>query len=358
MKKKKVLTFALFLSTLAVVIIFIQCRKEPVNAQKPAAVSTKDTLLYSFAVIGCNRLDNADITFNNPSTANINQLKQSFTELATMKPVPNYLFMAGDIIYGYSSDTGQLKNELEAWKKLYESSPLALTGIKLVTIPGNHEVMSGKNKPAYQGAEQAWLRVMKTYIAGNNGPNTSSADHMPTDQSSLTYSFDYLDTHFVILNTDPVGREADIPVNWVADDIKTARANGAKHIFAIGHKPAYPFPPEDGIDVNVQDRNQFWAAMENNKAEAMLAAHNHVYYRVQPDAGKTWQIISGNGGSPLSGNIASERQQYFGYVVVRIYTNGKVISTSYGRDLPSGGYNVQMMGTPTTVRDSLDITFK
>lgn len=357
MKSRIILPLLLVFSTVAIAIVSIQCRKKTTDFQKPVS-SAKDTLLYSFAVIGCNRLDNSDITSNNTSTANINQLRQSFTELAIMNPVPNYLFMAGDIIYGYSSDTNQLKNELTAWEKLYESSPLALTGIKLVALPGNHEVMSGKNKPAYQGAEQAWLSIMKPYIAGNNGPKTGDADHMITDQSSLTYSFDYLNTHFIVLNTDPVGKEADIPVKWVTDDINNAKMKGAKHIFAIGHKPAYPFPPEDGIDVNIQDRNQFWAAMESNKAEAMIAAHNHVYYRTQPDAGKTWQIISGNGGSPLSGNIASDKQQYFGYVVVSVYTSGKVISTSYGRDVPSGGYNAQFINTPTTVRDSLDITFK
>ena len=44
------------------------------NAGTPLSKPVKDELLYSFAVVGCNRLDKADTnTVLNPSTANIEQ---------------------------------------------------------------------------------------------------------------------------------------------------------------------------------------------------------------------------------------------------------------------------------------------
>jgi hypothetical protein len=87
--------------------------------------------------------------------------------------------------------------------------------------------------------------------------------------------------------------------------VVTARTAGAKHIFAIGHKPTYPYPtiPTDGLSEDTTSRNAFWAAVTNGSVEAMLSAHNHVYYRAQPVANKTWMIIGDNGGSPLEGTI-------------------------------------------------------
>ena len=89
----------------------------------------------------------------------------------------------------------------------------------------------------------------------------------------------------------------------------------------------------------------------------MLASHNHLYYRLQPAGTKAWQLIAGNGGSPLDAT-ASPNKLFFGYTLIKVFTSGRVMAYSYGRDLPASGYLGPTAGIPTTVRDSVDITWK
>ncbi len=317
---------------------------------------------YSFVVVGCNRVDKAD-TAGNPSTANIVQLTRTFRDIAALTPHPRFLFFIGDLTLGYTSDTVQLATELRAWRALYEASPLARSGVELVAIPGNHETQNG-TKISYAAAERTWLRVMAPYVRrGGNGPRAGGADGLATDQSRLTYSFNDRDAHFITLNTDPVGQDWHVPVNWVAADVRTARAHGAKHIFAFGHKPAYPYPtvPTDGLSHDQASRDAFWSALTQGSVEAMFSAHNHVYYRAQPFANTTWQVIAGNGGSPLETTIdlsIPSSGKYYGFVVTTVTNGGRVYAKSYGRDVPAAGYTAAAPAAtyPTTVRDSVDIT--
>src|SRR5262249_54734480 len=159
----------------------------------------------------------------------------------------------------------------------------------------------------------------------------------------LTYSFNYKDAHFLLLDTDPVGADWHVPNNWVASDLATAHANTAiKHIFAIGHKPAYPYPtvPTDGLVMDAAARDAFWTSLNNNHVEAMFSAHNHVFYRSQP-TGHTWMVIAGNGGTQLDATVdvtIPGTGNYFGYTLVTVTNSGRVFSKSYGRDVPAGSY--------------------
>jgi hypothetical protein len=106
-------------------------------------------------------------------------------------------------------------------------------------------------------------------------------------------------------------------------------------------------------------RSDFWAALEDNHCEAMIGSHVHEYARFQPHHNGSWMIISGNGGTPLNKNISPD-QHYFGFTVVSILRSGKAILKSYGHDVPSEGYAADAPTDkyPTTLRDSLDITWK
>lgn len=48
---------------------------------------------YSFVVIGCNRVPGADVSPENPSTANLPQLERSFAEIARLKSPPKIVFL-------------------------------------------------------------------------------------------------------------------------------------------------------------------------------------------------------------------------------------------------------------------------
>ena len=67
--------------------------------------------------------------------------------------------------------------------------------------------------------------------------------------------------------------------------------------------------------------------------------------------------MAGNGGSLLDASAYPDRA-FFGYTLVKVFTNGKVKAFSYGRDLPTSGYLGSSASIPATVRDSVDITWK
>ena len=332
----------------------------------PAKALAADTLDYSFVVVGCNRVNDVD-TAGSPSTANLPQLNRLFTELSNLNPVPAYLFFAGDMILGYTKDTTVIARQLNAWVQVYKNSPLFSKVTKLVAIPGNHET---QDKPAgklsFTGNENVWLNIMAPYIAGSNGPGADSThgDSLKTDQSKLTYSFNYKADHFVMLNTDPVGRDWRVPTQWVATDLANARSNSARHIFLIGHKPAYPgvrtATLDDGLAKYPANRDAFWNVLETNQSEAMFAAHVHVWDKILPHSKKTWQIIAGNGGSQCESTwvqLSKPNPIYHGYTLVNVYTNGKVKVLSMGHDIDDATYFQAVPLSPTTLRDSADITW-
>ncbi len=312
-----------------------------------------DTILYSFVTMGCNRLDKAD-TAGDPSTANIAQLDRTLTDVMNLSPRPDFLILTGDVMLGKVTDTSGTGRQLGAWLAHYRSMPIASSGIKLIMVPGNHEFNDGVQSAAL---EQQWLWMMTPYINGSNGPKPGGADALTTDQSRLTYSFDYKGGHFVIMNSDPAQESSTISIKWVAQDLSQARAVGAKHIFLFAHKPAYDWTNNGATSlVDNANRDALWSAMEANHAEAMFSAHNHVYRRMQP-TGKSYMIVAGNGGSSLASTAAADRN--FGFTLVQVMSSGKVIEKAYAREYgakysdpsPAAMY-------PTTIRDSADITWK
>lgn len=315
---------------------------------------------YSFVVVGCNRVA-APESVGVVSTANLAELNRDFADIAALSPKPKFLFFAGDLVFGYTNDSTALDRELKGWIALYQASPLANSGVELVTIPGNHET-DNLSKIAYPAGERVWLRDMAPYISrGGDGPGAGGADGLQTDQSKLSYSFDYNDSHFLTLDSDPVGKDWHVPNAWVASDLAAARTRGAKHIFVIAHKPAYPYPttPTDGLVMDQPARDAFWASLEANHVEAMFSAHNHVYYRSQP-TGHTWMVIAGNGGTPIDASVDPNipgTGKYFGFTLVTVTNSGRIFSKSLGRDIPAAGYAAPNPN-PTTLRDSVEITWK
>jgi len=332
------------------------------GSDKTATAPTVDPngVAYSFVVVGCNRLA-APESIGVVSTANVAELNRDFADIAAMTPKPNFLFFTGDLVFGYTNDSTALDRELKGWIALYQASPLAASGVELITIPGNHET-DNLAKVAVPSGERTWLRDMAAYITrGGNGPGVGGADALQTDQSKLSYSFDFKDAHFVTLNTDPVGKDWHVPTLWAAQDIAAARARGQKHVFVIEHKPAYPYPtvPTDGLVFDPPARDAFWSVLQNNQVEGVFSAHNHVAYRAQP-TGHTWQIIAGNGGTPIDATAdltIAGTGTYYGFAVVTVTNSGRVFSKMYGRDVPAAGYAAAVTGA-TTMRDSVEITWK
>ncbi len=314
-----------------------------------AQTKSNEKLLYSFVATGCNRVDKDDVSDANPSTANIAQLSKTFEDVATLNPQPDFFFFTGDLIMGYQADTAILGKELRAWKTIYYQSTLSKTKVKLIVLPGNHELKESKKKPAYEAAEQCWVNNMNEFLPYNNGPKKGGDDNLQTDQSRLTTSFDFKGSHFILCNTDGVGMESKVALNWIAKDLKTAKKDNP--IFVFSHQPAVPYNGEKGIDTANNLKQKFWTLLEDNHVTAMVSAHNHVYFKQQPHAGKTWQIVAGNGGSQLEKEVTKPEDQFYGFVQIKVYENKKVEMNMYGRNFDTKNY-LAPPTSPTTVRDN------
>jgi len=97
--------------------------------------------------------------------------------------------------------------------------------------------------------------------------------------------------------------------------------------------------------------------MERGKAEAMLSAHSHQYYRTQPHPNQSYQVIAGNGGSPYESKLDSAHQ-FFGYTIVYVLKNNQVVIKSMGRTVYDGNYLETLPANlPTTTRDSVNISW-
>ncbi len=316
---------------------------------------------YTFVVTGDDRIapkeDSAHPEWN---TINEYQVKRLFKEVSEMKPLPRMLIINGDLVLGYcDGDTNKLANELRAWIKLYKESPLAATSVKLIAFPGNHETNEkiGSGKIASNPDERTFVREMKDYIAGDNGPHYTGfrpgTDSLMSNQNQLTYSFNYGGDHFIIINTDGLARESRIPYHWLEKDLKTAHDDGARHIFLFAHKPAWPtsMSGEAGLNEVQANRDSAWAAMEKYNADVYFCSHYHFWDTICPHRGKTYEVVCGNAGAPGPKDWTGP---YYGYTVVKVHPK-TIDITSMGRDYDLTDYTAARDDKPTVIRAAFTI---
>jgi hypothetical protein len=264
------------------------------------------------------------------------------------------------------SDLMKHYREYAFWRGLV--APLPETGTYVFPVPGNHETEckacpknSDGQKVSKVENEQAYadnmgdLIVDTTRFAGvlgsaplnvAYGPAVGySPDSLTTDQSKLSYSFDYQGLHFAVINTDPVGQETSAPTAWLAADLAAASGRGVKRFFVFGHKPAYTYayaPSESGAGLDATPtttvkRNAFWSLIEQYHA-TYFSGHEHTYDISRP-LGGAYQVIVGSGGSPFDpsaaqatagvlANPATDRD--YAWATVKVHADGGVDILGYG----------------------------
>ncbi len=154
-------------------------------------------------------------------------------------------------------------------------------------LPGNHETETPE--------DMAWLRAYN-YGAVNPGPAACP---------ETTYSFDYSNAHFVLLNEycDSGGDTAtggDIPdylYNWLAADLA---ATTKPHIFVAGHEPITAVADmdngrlrhtEDNLGIHPENASRFLLLLDRYDA-IYLCGHTHDASVIP--VGGIWQIDVGH----------------------------------------------------------------
>ena len=297
----------------------------------------------------------------------------------------NLLFFNGDMIMGYgkagvpvtrnstgvseaaitspaisdivNSDLMQTYKQYAFWRGMVAN--LMETGTYVVPVPGNHEVQCKRcNKAAQVENENAWRDNMGDLILDptrfstllgtapqnfsvTNTPSINGTDGITTNQQQLSYSFDVGASHFVVINTDPVGKDGYAPTNWLETDLSAAETHGAKRIFVFGHKPAifYNYVGSAASSTSsLNDKNStaalaFWNVIAYHKA-TYFSGHEHTYHVSQPYGLSSYQVLVGAGGSPFETStptfVASDRM--YSWATVKIFQSGKVQMDTYGFD--------------------------
>ena len=311
-----------------------------------SAVGAEEESVYRFAFIGCNRLGFEVDIAKNPSTANVQQLKNTFREVARMEPRPTHFFFVGDLILGY---TGWLSSvdQLKAWKGLYEQSELPRSGVTLVPVMGNHEaLLSIQDEKTKEWTDYpnppgvlAWKYVMKPLLKWRDGPSKAAPnpDSVMLDERDLSFSVVDENVMFICLNTDTLidnVTTGDIPLHWLEQKLEEGQNNpDIDHIFVMGHKPLV-MPDMLAWIVREEERQPAIDLLTNHsKVRAFLTSHYHFWdFRLMP--GGVPQIIAGNGGSPLKGSFLEPGVGYYGFTVIDILKNGDIVAESWGRPVP------------------------
>jgi hypothetical protein len=348
-----------------------------------------DPVFLSFSTVGDSRQDSnpakADPTTQPVSGQDQNWHQNTKAWSRIIRTVEDqksdFLFFNGDMIMGYgnadvpadtstvdaivASDLVRMSKEYAFWRGMV--ADLMETGTYVVPVPGNHEVQcktcpDGSKKKAQVVNENAWRANMGDLIlddsrlttmfghapAFENVSNNGPADGLATDQSQLSYSFDFNGSHFVVINTDPVGDDAHAPVVWLSNDLAAAKSRGMQHIFVFGHKPAYTYyfgadaaaPNPDhpaGLDNDPASRDAFWSVIEEYNA-TYFCGHEHIYHMSQPtkdQGGKAWQVLVGSGGSPFEAaptdaTVNPQTDRDYAWATVRVHRSGHVDIKVYG----------------------------
>lgn len=363
---------------------------------------------FSFAFVGCNRAQ--DIRDSGPvypgqvsheelaSTANVAQLRQHFEDIKSLNPRPQYVFLCGDVVAKgkispppnqaaswYPDDAslkavaGSVEVELQNWNQIrargkyfYDRDGLFSTassddparlngslvqsmeeaGIKIVVLPGNHEMcykikwdknQRGEFEYPNRYAGEAFVRQMGRFIRNSNGPAKDTiydagnpldlADYEPgaqgaqRDESRLSYTFQDGVNVFMVVNTDTyMGdstytnggdastiRDRRIPLRWMREQLLKAQNDpSVENIFVFGHRPIERVGNEAGV--SEAQKRQFLQLLNNpgattkaalstpnesTKVRGFFCAHAHLFSTKQPSfaSGPVQQVVCGAGGS-------------------------------------------------------------
>ena len=160
-------------------------------------------------------------------------------------------------------------------------------------VVGNHETETP--------SDMEWLRNYNKN--GNSLPFIVNMGPIPCLET--TYSFDYKNTHFVILNvycneacdTCSDGDIPDFLFNWLKKDLTMTKK---ENILVIGHEPAYPLPDienqrfrhlHDCLNKYPVNRNRFVSLLQERNVTAYIFGHTHNYSIVKIN--KLWHIDVG-----------------------------------------------------------------
>jgi hypothetical protein len=260
-------------NNLSITKIFIgSSNVEKIDYERDSDEKT-DLSMFSFAIIGDSR------QFMDDKGKNLVMAAKKIEETDA-----DLVFAVGDLVPD-CNDENICANSFNRWKNIM--NPLLSRAYE---IQGNHD-RSGGDK-----SDIIWRGQFDLPLNGPDG------------YDELTYSFNFGNSHFVILDTEKPKEHSisESQLDWLDYDLGSN--SDKENEFVFFHEPAFPGPSKigDSLDVNPRDRNRLWSILDSHNITAVFNGHEHVFSRklidskIYPD-GKNpiWQFVIGNTDAPM-----------------------------------------------------------
>jgi predicted phosphodiesterase len=213
---------------------------------------------------------------------------------------PDFVVTVGDHIEGYGEDYGRSNVEWDSLMVL-----IGALEAPFHMIPGNHDIWDDESEAMY----------------------TAKTGFDPY------YSFDYENTHFVILDNSRIDVAADFPEeqrDWLIADL--ARHSEAENIFVFAHKPLWTQTLVLGEPDLLHD------IFREYGVDAVFNGHLHHYFTTEFDGIDYTVIGSSGGGMYRSAEQPVTRGEFFQFGWVTVTSPGYELAvidlgSIYSRDV-------------------------
>ncbi len=170
----------------------------------------------------------------------------------------------------HTGDIVEIAQSEDEWVDLLEKSKKSLLNTTLVAASGNYDEYGFSSSNRFPLKFNEHLNV-----PSNHGIDGGSY-----------YSYDYNGVHFVVLNTNDYKGDgkalSPTQLEWIKNDVKQARQNGAKWVILAYHKPLYSKGYHSLQDRDVQAvRNGFMKLIDELDIDLALQGHDHVVSRTK-----------------------------------------------------------------------------
>ena len=232
-----------------------------------ATQATASAASWKFIVAGDSRAaGNGEPARPNMDVNGVNTTILGEIAAQTVSQGAEFIMMPGDLT------TNGTQTQLETWRTTM--MPVYNAGIKVLPIRGNHD-----------NSRTSWNNVFKDDSAVS-GKDYRLPQDGPSGEVNRTWSYVFGSGtgRAMALGMDMYDpNDHTVNQTWVDNKLAWAKSQGIKHIFAMGHEPAFKNSHGDGMFSNPSGRNTFVTNLVNAGVRSYFCGHDHFYDHLRTD---------------------------------------------------------------------------